>query len=146
MRKSGVLAALVAAAFCVLVDAARADGSVYVPCYSQIYQGIKNRPFDLTVTLSVRNPGPSGDVDLMAVEYYDGRGRLLRSHKLDAAPLVPFSAREFLVEQEDASGGVGASFVVRWRGSRAPLVEAVMIGTSGGQGVSFTSRGVEIGK
>jgi len=54
---------------------------------------------------------------------------------------------EYIVAQTDVSGGSGANFLVRWT-SEAPasplLVEAVMIGTSAQQGISFTSRGVVV--
>jgi hypothetical protein len=47
----------------------------------------------------------------------------------------------------DASGGSGANFIVQWAGPESintPVIEAVMIGTQGSQGISFVSPGREI--
>src|SRR4029077_4579502 len=54
------------------------------------------------------------------------------------------SSVESFVPAEDTRGGTGANFVVEWAASgqiTEPLIEAVMIGTTGTQGYSFTSRG-----
>ena len=56
----------------------------------------------------------------------------------------PLGSAETFVQAEDTRGGTGANFVVEW-GTDAqitePLIEAVMVGTMGAQGFSFTSRG-----
>jgi hypothetical protein len=44
-------------------------------------------------------------------------------------------------------GGFGANFIVRWKNDsviNAPIVECVMIGATGGQGISFVSPAQEI--
>ena len=56
---------------------------LYVPVYSHIYTGDKERPFNLAVTLSIRNTDPRSSLRLTAVDYYDTEGRLVRSY-LDA--------------------------------------------------------------
>ncbi|MEW6658470.1 MAG: DUF3124 domain-containing protein [Thermodesulfobacteriota bacterium] len=63
--------------------------------------------------------------------------------------LKPLASTRFIVAQSDLRGGSGASFLVQWQGEakvNPPLPEGVMIGTAGQQGISFTSRGVEIRK
>jgi hypothetical protein len=50
------------------------------------------------------------------------------------------ASADYLVEERDRSGGVGANFLVEWTSKEAvsqPIIEAVMIGN----GVSFVSRG-----
>ncbi|MBI5519753.1 MAG: DUF3124 domain-containing protein [Desulfovibrio sp.] len=121
--------------------------TLYVPCYSHIYHGVKTRPFDLTITLAVRNADPKRNLRLSAVDYYGSDGKLLKRYVGVEIIVPPLSTREFIVDQNDSSGGAGASFMVRWRGDAAmnePVVEAVMIGTANSQGISFTSRGVVI--
>jgi len=120
---------------------------IYVPCSSYIYHGVKTRAFDLTVTLMVRNTDPRKAITVTAVDYYGSDGRMVRRMLETVVTLPPLATREFVVEQNDASGGAGASFLVRWRSDvpvNEPVVESVMIGTSNSQGISFTSRGVEI--
>lgn len=121
--------------------------TVYVPCYSHIYHGIKTRPIDLTITLSVRNTDPARAVTLSSVDYYDTTGRLVKHHLEQPMRLEPLMTAEFIVAQTDSTGGSGANFIVRWQ-AEAPaspvLVEAVMIGTSSQQGISFSSQGVVV--
>ncbi|MBE1426032.1 hypothetical protein H4684_002691 [Desulfomicrobium macestii] len=120
---------------------------LYVPVYSHIYTGDKERPFNLAVTLSIRNTDPSGSLKLTAVDYYDTDGHLVR-HYLDA-PLVmkPLASIRYVVAEKDVKGGSGANFLVRWEALDAinvPVVESVMIGAQSGQGISFTSQAREI--
>ena len=121
--------------------------TLYVPCYSRIYHGIKNQPFELTITLSVRNTDPKRAVTVTSVDYFDTSGKLVK-HYLDApVVLTPLMTVEYVVNQTDSTGGSGANFLVRWNcGEPASplLVEAVMIGSSAQQGISFTSRGVAV--
>ena len=54
---------------------------------------------------------------------------------------------EYVVAQNDEAGGSGANSLIGWvgdEGEAGPITEAVMIGTSSGQGLSFTSVGREI--
>lgn len=120
---------------------------LYVPCSSHVYHGVKTRPFELTVTLTVRNTDPWRPMTLSAVDYHGSDGRLIRRYLETVVMVPPLSTREFTVEQNDTSGGAGALFLVRWKAAAAmnePIVEAVMIGTTNSQGISFTSRGVAL--
>lgn len=121
--------------------------TVYVPCSSHIYHGIKTRPFDLTVTLLVRNTDPLRTMKLMAVDYVGSDGRIIKRHLDGVVTVPPLATRQFIVEEKDMSGGAGASFLVRWKGDTAmnePVAEAVMIGSSNGQGISFNNLGVVV--
>jgi hypothetical protein len=125
-------------------DAVVANGSVYVPVYSHIYYRDEHRFVNLAITLSVRNTDADHPIAVRSVRYYDTDGRLVRTYVSEPARLAPMATREFIVEEEDSSGGSGANFVVDWSAAQAvsePVVEAVMIGTTGGQGISFTSVG-----
>ncbi len=125
-----------------------AGQTLYVPCYSHIYHGIKTMPIDLTITLSVRNTDPKRSITVTLVEYYDTAGKPIRSYLTAPAKLGPLMTAEYIVGQTDSKGGSGANFLVRWTADQPacpPLAEAVMIGTSSQQGISFTSRGFPIG-
>lgn len=116
--------------------------TLYVPCYSHIYHGPRNRTLDLTVTLSIRNIDQHLPLTLTVVDYYDTDGRLIR-HELDKPrTIAPLMTLEFMVHQRDSAGGSGANFIVVWKADtpvNAPVVETVMISTESSLGVSFTS-------
>ncbi len=51
------------------------------------------------------------------------------------------------MKESDLRGGSGANFIVKWKAdvpANRPIIEAVMIGARGQQGISFTSRGEEV--
>ncbi len=121
--------------------------SVYVPVYSHIYHGDREKKFNLTATLSIRNTNLKKDIILHSIDYFDSEGKLLK-HYLEA-PIVleKFSTIRYIIKAKDKSGGSGAKFIVRWNSkklSNAPLIEAIMISTQSGQGISFVSRGQAI--
>lgn len=120
--------------------------TVYVPLYSHIYADdrYRDKPFNLTATLSVRNTDPKERLRLISVDYYDSSGKKLRGY-LDAPAVIPqLGSTRYIVQDSDTSGGSGAKFLVTWEADEAitePIVESVMIGTKLQQGISFVSRG-----
>jgi hypothetical protein len=124
----------------------RAPG-LRVPIYSHVYYGDRERTILLTGILSVRNTDPGHGMTLLQVDYYDSEGKLLRKYLTQPVTLGPLGATRFIVKTSDAAGGSGAKFLVRWKAEspvNEPILEGVMIGASGQQGISFTSRGVAI--
>ena len=116
---------------------------VYVPCYSHIRLA-DGRTYKLAINLSIRNTSFSNDLTITAVDYHDSSGRLVKHHADDPIVLGPLATADFFVTENDKSGGSGANFMVEWVASKPitePIVEAVMVGTGGGQGVSFVSVG-----
>ncbi|WP_449242280.1 DUF3124 domain-containing protein [Desulfovibrio sp.] len=128
-----------------LAGSGRGKGqTIYVPLYSHVYQGLRDRPFDLSATLSVRNTDAEHPITLVFVDYYDTAGKPVRRYLDKAESVPPLATREFLVSEKDTAGGSGAKFLVRWTSDRPvppPVVEAVMIGTANSQGISFLSTG-----
>lgn len=117
---------------------------VYVPAYSHIYIGDRERPFLLAVTLSIRNTDPRHPITVQKVVYYDSDGLQLSGYLKAPMKLEKMSAARFVVHESDKSGGSGASFIVEWTSDKAvspPVIETVMIGAQTQQGISFTSRG-----
>jgi hypothetical protein len=120
---------------------------IYVPVYSHIYSGNKERPFLLTVTLSIRNIDVESQIKINTVDYYATQGELLKKYIDESIILKPLESIRFVVPQRDESGGSGANFIVEWKSDKTvnmPIIEAIMIGTQMQQGVSFVSRGREI--
>lgn len=125
----------------------RSSGLLYVPAYGHVYYGAKKNPFSLTITLSIRNTDMGAAVTVTAADYYDTAGKLLRRYVGSPVVIGPLATHEIVIPEKDESGGSGANFLVRWQSDEPvnpPLVEAVMIGTGSGQGISFTSRAVPV--
>lgn len=126
-------------------DAGLSNGqSIYVPAYSHIYSGDRERPFFLTVTLSIRNIDPRHQINITIIDYYETQGRVLKKYIDRPAILKPLGSLRYVIPQSDKTGGSGANFIVEWEAEQLvnpPIVETVMIGTQSQQGISFTSRG-----
>ncbi len=121
--------------------------TIYTPAYSHIFIGDREHPFNLTVTLSVRNTDPETPITVESVDYHGSNGQKLRPYLSDPTALEPLAAQHYVVDESDTSGGAGAAFMVRWRSEKPvspPIVETVMIGTRSQQGISFVSRGLAI--
>lgn len=120
---------------------------LYVPAYSDIYFGDSERPFQLTVTLSIRNIDPKYQITLKSVKYFETKGDFVKSFIEKPITLKPLETLRYVIPEKDKTGGSGANFIVEWRSEDAinpPIVESVMIGSRSQQGISFTSRGVEL--
>lgn len=119
--------------------------TVYVPIYSHIYDyNNQGQVINLSATLSVRNTDSISPIIITAVSYYDTAGQLIRQDVKRPAALNPLASASFFVAADDTSGGSGANFMVEWVAEKPvsdPVIEAVMINTSGGQGISFVSPG-----
>lgn len=135
---------------CWIADCGMADAEVrhlsgqtlYVPAYSHIYYGDREKPIPLAVTLSVRNTDFSAPILLQSIGYYDSNGKHVSSMIQEPVSLAPLSSTRFVIKESDASGGSGACFVVRWKSTKpvtAPVVESIMINTQSQLGISFTS-------
>ena len=121
--------------------------SVYVPIYSHIYHGDKEKPFDLAATLSIRNTDSKREITLTSADYYDSDGDIIKNYITKPVKLKKLATIRFIIKSSDKKGGSGAKFIVRWISQELvnpPLIEAIMISTRSGQGVSFISRGKAI--
>ena len=122
-------------------------GSTYLPAYSHIYHSHEHRTYDLTVTVSIRNVSMTDSIYILNADYYNTGGDNVRQYLKNPVYLKPMETVEMIIAQQDQVGGSGANFVFDWavkNSNTPPLFEAVMISTSGQQGLSFTTRGVQI--
>lgn len=121
--------------------------TVYVPAYSNVFTGPRKLPYQLATSLSIRNTDPSASFQITTIDYYDTNGKLVRRYLEKPIGLGPLASTLVHIEEKDTSGGFGANFIVKWNSDLAinsPIVECVMIGATGGQGISFVSSGQEI--
>ncbi len=118
--------------------------TVYVPVYSHIYYGDRERDFILlSATLSIRNTDMAASMTVLSADYYDSKGNLVERFISQPVTMRPLESVRYIVRESDARGGSGANFIVRWRADsriNEPVIESVMIGVRGQQGISFTSR------
>ena len=120
---------------------------VYVPVYSHVYHGDLERKFLLTGIVSIRNTDPDHAITITLSDYYDSEGKVIKSYLPKPLTLNPMASTRFIVKESDTKGGSGANFLIRWKAEKEvnePIMEGVMIGTAGQQGISFTSRGKAI--
>ncbi|MBE9171329.1 DUF3124 domain-containing protein [Pleurocapsales cyanobacterium LEGE 06147] len=118
--------------------------TIYVPIYSHIYYDGGRRILNLAATLSIRNTDLTEPIIITSVRYYDSGGKLVKQYLEQPIQLDALVSGEFFVARTDTSGGIGANFIVEWIAEREvsePIVEAVMVGTELGQGISFISPG-----
>jgi len=122
------------------------DVSSYIPVYSGVYVSGGGK-LNLAITLSVRNTDFSYPLLVKKVSYYNTAGQLIENYLKTPHLLEPMASTHFFVTQADARGGVGANFIVTWatdKRANAPIIEAVMAGSTGTQGMSFISSGREM--
>ncbi|WP_430816837.1 DUF3124 domain-containing protein [Carboxylicivirga sp. RSCT41] len=122
-------------------------GKTYLPVYSHIYHIHGERTFDLTITVSLRNISSRDSVFILKADYFNTLGENVRQYIEKPIYLNPLETMEIVIKEQDIEGGSGANFVFDWackNGKNPPLFEAVMISTYGQQGISFTTRGIQI--
>jgi hypothetical protein len=121
------------------------DGqTVYVAAHSSVLIGDRGHPFDLAVTLFVRNTNTAYPLTVESVDYYDTDGKLLKHHLDKPRQLGPLAVLSVFVKPTDVSGGLAPAFIVGWKSAikvSPPVVEAIMIGDRSGLGISFTTQG-----
>lgn len=144
---AGILMAVAATGAAVAERPQSQGQTLYVPVYSHIYSGDRERPVYLAVTVSIRNTDPAHAIEVTSVDYFNSEGRLLQHYLDKPIRLAPLATVRYVVKESDKSGGSGANFLVRWQSAEPvnpPLAESVMISTASQLGISFTSRGLPI--
>jgi len=118
--------------------------TVYVSVYSHIYSGLKGRPFNLAATLSIRNTDLKNPISIVSVNFYDTDGKLLKEYIKEPLQLKALVSTRYVIREAEIGAGSGANFIVEWKSEKKvnpPIIEAIMIGTRSGQGISFVSSG-----
>ncbi len=121
--------------------------TLYVPVYSNIFSAPKKIPYNLAAILSIRNTDMSNPINIVAADYYDTKGKLVRKYYQQPIVLAPLESTDIFIPEDDTSGGTGANFIVKWNSKNEvniPIIESVMIGMKSGQGISFVGSAQEI--
>jgi hypothetical protein len=118
--------------------------TIYIPAYSAVTIVNHSQLYQLAITLTVRNTDAKQPIVVTSIRYHHQDGRFIRDLVSGPMRVAPLAALESFVPESDTSGGTAVSFLVEWIGDPSvspPLVESVMVGTAGTQGVSFTCPG-----
>ena len=116
---------------------------IFVPAYSEVFYNNRNT-LDVTITLTIHNTDLEHPIIIKSVRYYDTNGNLVHRYIDQPLQLAPMATNSIVIAGDDKPGGVGANFIVEWvaeTGVYEPVVEAIMVNTSGQQGISFMSPG-----
>lgn len=119
-------------------------GAFYVPAYSRLSLAKGSHPIDLAVTLYVHNASDAKPLVVESIAYRDTAGALVQDHLPAPVAVRPFGTIEVFVPTRDVRGGTGANFVVGWAAAgpiAEPVVETLILGSSGSQGYSFVGQG-----
>ncbi len=144
---------LVVFSFCLLISPLKAlsteikqsrGQTVYVAAYSHVFTGPRANPYNLAITLAVRNTDLSQRIFITAIDYYDNNSKLVRKYAPSPIALSPLASNFTHLEEKDTSGGFAPKFIVKWEAVKQvtpPIIEAIMIGATSGQGISFVNQG-----
>lgn len=120
--------------------------TLYVPIYANVYHAENAQLFPLTTTLSLRNMSMVDSVFVYAIDYYSTKGEVIRRYIKDKQMLAlgPLESYDLVTDKKVTVKGTGDNYIVKWgrlKGDATLLVEAVMVSTSGQQGLSFVTEG-----
>ncbi len=126
--------------------------TLYLPVYSHMLYGNlgksgKASTVLLSTLVSIRNTDPRRPVRILSAKYFDTHGKLLGERVPSPAVIPPLGTLELFVELNDASGGSGANFIIRWDAEQPvnpPLVESLHANMDGGKAVIFMTQSVPI--
>ena len=147
---------LAAASTVTVAQETRAAGrtqALYLPVYSHMLYGNlgksgKASQVLLSTLVSIRNTDAKRPLRISSARYYDTHGKLLGERVPTPVLLPPLGTMELFVELNDASGGSGANFIIKWEaepGINPPLVEGLHANMDGGKAVIFLTQAVAAG-
>ncbi|MCB2191652.1 MAG: DUF3124 domain-containing protein [Deltaproteobacteria bacterium] len=122
------------------------QGVIYAPIYHEAIIDHRGRHLDLAATVYVRNLSRKHPVTIEAVTMMDGKGKAGLQCLQGNKQLAPLATLRLLPTDCPPNKGE-FSVLVRWSAPQPvppPLVEVLMMGTAGQQGISLSTRGVPL--
>lgn len=125
---------------------------LYLPIYSHMLYGNLGKSGKasyvlLSALVSIRNTDVRRSLRVASAKYFDTQGKLLGERVPVAVTIPPLGTMELFVELNDASGGSGANFIVKWEADQPispPLVEALHANMDGGKAVIFMTQSTPV--
>lgn len=128
--------------------------TLYLPIYSHMLYGNLGKSGKasyvlLSALVSIRNTDARRPLRVLSARYFDTHGKLLGERVPTPVQIPPLGTLELFVELNDASGGSGANFIIKWDADQAinpPLVESLHANMDGGKAVIFMTQSVPVGE
>lgn len=125
---------------------------LYLPIYSHMLYGNLGKSGKpsfvlLSALVSIRNTDSKRPIRVLSARYFDTHGKLINERVPAPVVIPPLGTLELFVELNDASGGSGANFMIRWEAEQPvnpPLVEALHANMDGGKAVIFMTQSVTV--
>jgi hypothetical protein len=126
--------------------------TLYLPIYSHMLYGNlgksgKASSVQLSTLVSIRNTDSRRPIRILSAKYFDTNGKLLGERVASPAVVPPLGTLELFVDLNDASGGSGANFIIKWDSElpvNPPLVEALHANMDGGKAVIFMTQSIPL--
>jgi hypothetical protein len=126
--------------------------TLYLPIYSHMLYGNLGRSKNassvlLSALVSIRNTDTKRPLRILSARYFDTHGKQLGERVPTPVVLPPLGTLELFVELNDASGGSGANFIIKWDAEQPinpPLVESLHANMDGGKAVIFMTQSVPV--
>ncbi|NTV71193.1 MAG: DUF3124 domain-containing protein [Azonexaceae bacterium] len=126
--------------------------TLYLPIYSHMLYGNLGKSGKasnvlLSTLVSIRNTDIKRSIRVQSAKYFDTGGKLLGERVPVATIVPPLGTLELFVELNDASGGSGANFIIKWDAEQPvnpPLVESLHVNMDGGKAVIFMTQSVPL--
>lgn len=126
--------------------------TLYLPIYSHMLYGNLGKSGKasnvlLSALVSIRNTDGKRPLRIVSARYFDTHGKLLGERVPAPVLLAPYGTLELFVELNDASGGSGANFIIKWDADQPinpPLVESLHANMDGGKAVIFMTQSVPL--
>jgi len=124
--------------------------TLYLPIYSHMLYGNLGKSGKasyvlLSALVSIRNTDARRPLRVLSARYFDTQGKLLGERVPTPVSVPPLGTLELFVELNDASGGSGANFVIKWDAEQPlspPLVESLHANMDCGKAVIFMTQSV----
>jgi hypothetical protein len=129
---------------CLAGESGSKGQTIYASDYSAARIGERGLSLGLVSTLFIRNTDTTRSITVLSVDSYDSGGKKHISYLKNSMNLNPLAIADFHIVQDSAPEGLASSVIIKWRSkdlATEPLVEIVIVGTRGGQGVAFVSTG-----
>ena len=123
------------------------SGSSYLSVYSEIFDHSDEMKHYLTATVSIRNTSLTDTLYILSADFYNTKGEIIRSYVRNPVFVRPLETIEIVIPRLDRKGGSGANFIFDWairQNRHEPIFEAVMVWTTGNQGISFVTQGKKL--
>lgn len=121
-------------------------GKVYLPIYRNLIIDERGRRLPVHTNVYVRNLDQKQNLRLISATLFDAQGRQVGSLASKEIVLTPLAAVSFSVKPFEDDGGE-ACVIINWSAKapvRPPMVQGLILGTAGQQGISLTTRGVNL--